>query len=225
MLRETAQRWVARAITGEVTLELRRGDDYTILDTRARTWPTSPRSCRWRRARARSRPADRIGQLTMRNLDIVDTRDKLGIYAKVGLLGDGIGRAVAVASRKSRNVSARVDGAESGRFDRLDALRGVAIVWMAMFHFCFDLNHFGFFEPKHASRSTCCGPRSARDRQPVPVLRRHGAGGGDGAGPAVAALLAALGAGRRLRGAGVDRLVRGCSRAAGSSSACCMALR
>jgi uncharacterized membrane protein len=36
----------------------------------------------------------------------------------------------------------------SQRFDRLDALRGVAIVWMALFHFCFDLNHFGFFVPR-----------------------------------------------------------------------------
>jgi len=91
MLRETAQRWVARAITGEVTLELRRGNDYTIMNTESPNLTYQAERLTLERGESMFTPRDRIGQLTMRNLDIVDTRDKLGIYAKSGLLalGDG----------------------------------------------------------------------------------------------------------------------------------------
>ena len=87
MLRETAQRWVARAITGEVTLELRRGNDYSLLNTESPNLTYHPE--RLSMEKVENAPfdrVDRIGQLTMRNLDISDTRDKLGIYSRTGLL-------------------------------------------------------------------------------------------------------------------------------------------
>jgi len=88
MLRETAQRWVAKAVTGEVTLELRRGNDYTILDTKSPNLTYQPERLTMEKGEAFFTPADRIGQLTMRNLDIADTRDKLRVYGEAGLLGD-----------------------------------------------------------------------------------------------------------------------------------------
>jgi argininosuccinate synthase len=91
MLRETAQRWVARAITGEVWLELRRGNDYSLLDTQSPNLTYQPERLTMEKGEGAFTPADRIGQLTMRNLDITDTRDKLGIYSKVGLLGKDSG--------------------------------------------------------------------------------------------------------------------------------------
>lgn len=92
MLRETAQRWVARAVTGEVTLELRRGNDYSILDTESPNLTYAPERLSMEKVEdAPFSPADRIGQLTMRNLDITDTRAKLGIYAKTGLISLGEG--------------------------------------------------------------------------------------------------------------------------------------
>jgi argininosuccinate synthase len=87
MLRETAQRWVARAVSGEVTLELRRGNDYTILYTKSPNLTYKPERLTMEKGEAFFTPADRIGQLTMRNLDIADTRDKLRVYAETGLLG------------------------------------------------------------------------------------------------------------------------------------------
>ena len=87
MLRETAQRWVARAITGEVTLELRRGNDYSLLNTESPNLTYHPERLSMEKVEnAPFDPVDRIGQLTMRNLDISDTRDKLGIYSRTGLL-------------------------------------------------------------------------------------------------------------------------------------------
>jgi len=92
MLRETAQRWVARAITGEVTLELRRGNDYSILNTESPNLTYAPERLSMEKVEdAPFSPLDRIGQLTMRNLDITDTRAKLGIYAHTGLLSVGEG--------------------------------------------------------------------------------------------------------------------------------------
>lgn len=92
MLRETAQRWVARAITGEVTVELRRGNDYSILNTDSPNLTYAPERLSMEKVEdAPFSPLDRIGQLTMRNLDITDTRAKLGIYAKTGLLSLGEG--------------------------------------------------------------------------------------------------------------------------------------
>ncbi len=92
MLRETAQRWVARAITGEVTVELRRGNDYSILDTKSANLTYKPERLTMEKGEAFFTPNDRIGQLTMRNLDIIDTRDKLRVYSQVGLIGgrDGV---------------------------------------------------------------------------------------------------------------------------------------
>jgi len=86
MLRETAQRWVARAITGEVVIALRRGNDYSILDTTSPNLTYKPERLTMEKGEIFFTPLDRIGQLTMRNLDIVDTRDKLLGYAKSGLI-------------------------------------------------------------------------------------------------------------------------------------------
>jgi argininosuccinate synthase len=87
MLRETAQRWVAGAISGEVTLELRRGNDYSILDTESPNLTYAPERLSMEKVEnAPFTPLDRIGQLTMRNLDITDTRGKLAVYSKSGLL-------------------------------------------------------------------------------------------------------------------------------------------
>jgi argininosuccinate synthase len=92
MLRETAQRWVARAVTGEVTFELRRGNDYSILNTESPNLTYQPERLSMEKVEdAAFTPADRIGQLTMRNLDIADTRAKLDLYAKAGLLSAGEG--------------------------------------------------------------------------------------------------------------------------------------
>ena len=90
MLRETAQRWVARAVTGEVTLELRRGNDYSILNTESPNLTYAAERLSMEKVEnAPFDPIDRIGQLTMRNLDVADTRGKLSIYSQVGLLTAG----------------------------------------------------------------------------------------------------------------------------------------
>src|SRR5262245_11098882 len=86
MLRETAQRWVARVVTGEVTIELRRGNDYSILDTASANLTYKPERLTMEKGDSAFTPQDRIGQLTMRNLDIADTREKLLAYIKTGLL-------------------------------------------------------------------------------------------------------------------------------------------
>jgi argininosuccinate synthase len=94
MLRETAQRWVARAITGEVTIELRRGNDYSILDTASPNLTYKPERLTMEKGESAFTPQDRIGQLTMRNLDITDTRDKLLTYVKTGVLAPWTGTAL-----------------------------------------------------------------------------------------------------------------------------------
>ena len=92
MLRETAQRWVANAITGEVTLELCRGNDYSILNTESPNLTYAPERLSMEKVEnAPFTPLDRIGQLTMRNLDITDTRGKLAVYSQSGLLQLGEG--------------------------------------------------------------------------------------------------------------------------------------
>ena len=98
MLRETAQRWVATAVTGEVTLELRRGNDWSILDTKSPNLTYHPERLTMEKGEAFFTPADRIGQLTMRNIDIADTRDKLRVYGEAGLLGDSAGGGVPLLS-------------------------------------------------------------------------------------------------------------------------------
>ena len=90
-LRESAQRWVARAVTGEVTLQLRRGNDYSILNTESPNLTYKPERLTMEKGESVFSPQDRIGQLTMRNLDITDTRDKLITYVKTGLIAPSLG--------------------------------------------------------------------------------------------------------------------------------------
>jgi argininosuccinate synthase len=89
MLREPLQRWVGAAITGEVTIRLRRGDDYTILDTTGPHLTYQPERLSMEKTEGAFGPLDRIGQLTMRNLDIDDSRAKLEVYRQAGTLGNG----------------------------------------------------------------------------------------------------------------------------------------
>jgi argininosuccinate synthase len=90
MIRESLQRWVGAAITGEVTLRLRRGEDYSILDTTGPAFSYHPDKLSMERTEDSAfGPVDRIGQLTMRNLDIADSRAKLEQYAGLGLIGTG----------------------------------------------------------------------------------------------------------------------------------------
>ena len=89
MLRESSQRWVASAVTGEVSLELRRGNDYSLLDTESPNLTYHPERLTMEKGDSLFTVQDRIGQLTMRNLDIVDTRDKLSLYTGSGLLRIG----------------------------------------------------------------------------------------------------------------------------------------
>jgi len=89
MFREMAQRWVAKAITGEVVVELRRGNDYSLLDTRSANLTYKPERLTMEKGASAFTPQDRIGQLTMRNLDIFDTREKLLTYTRAGLLAPG----------------------------------------------------------------------------------------------------------------------------------------
>ena len=102
MLREAAQRWVARAVTGEVTLELRRGNDYSIMNTESPNLTYKPERLTMEKGESVFSPQDRIGQLTMRNLDISDTREKLGIYTRTGLLAAGAGAAIAQLGPKGK---------------------------------------------------------------------------------------------------------------------------
>jgi argininosuccinate synthase len=90
MLREPLQRWVGSLVTGEVVVELRRGDDYTILDTTGPNITYAPQRLSMERVEdAAFGPLDRIGQLTMRNLDIGDTRTKLDAYRNAGTIESG----------------------------------------------------------------------------------------------------------------------------------------
>lgn len=90
MLRESLTRWVASAVTGEVTLRLRRGDDYSIINTQGDGFSYHPEKLSMERTTgAAFGPTDRIGQLTMRNLDIADTRAKLEMYRNQGQIGKG----------------------------------------------------------------------------------------------------------------------------------------
>jgi len=118
MLRESLQRWVASAVTGEVTIRLRRGDDYSIINTCGPALSYHPEKLSMERTEnAAFGPTDRIGQLTMRNLDIADTRAKLELYqaqgqidsSTFGLVGDmKSGQSNAITS------SASSDDADAG---------------------------------------------------------------------------------------------------------------
>jgi argininosuccinate synthase len=106
MLRETAERWVARPITGEVTLELRRGNDYSILDTSSPNLTYQPERLTMEKGQSAFSPQDRIGQLTMRNLDISDTREKLRVYTEAGLLAAPTREAVPLPSHLAVAIAA-----------------------------------------------------------------------------------------------------------------------
>ncbi|MCC6538762.1 MAG: argininosuccinate synthase [Bryobacterales bacterium] len=86
MIREMLQKWVAKTITGEVTVELRRGNDYSILNTDSPNLTYAPERLTMESGKGEFGPEDRIGQVTMRNLDITDSRGKLFVYSKVGVL-------------------------------------------------------------------------------------------------------------------------------------------
>ena len=89
MLREALQRWVAKAVTGEVVLELRRGDDYSLLDTKGDNFSYRPERLTMESGAGEFSQEDRIGWLNMRNPDIADSKDKLRVYAEIGVLQSG----------------------------------------------------------------------------------------------------------------------------------------
>jgi argininosuccinate synthase len=89
MLRESLQHWVARLVTGEVTIGLRRGNDYSLLNTTSPNLTYDPERLTMEKGTATFTPQDRIGQLTMRNNDIADTRRKIALYAQGGLVSLG----------------------------------------------------------------------------------------------------------------------------------------
>jgi len=94
---------VARAVTGEVTLELRRGNDYSLLDTTSPNLTYHPERLTMEKGEGAFSPQDRIGQLTMRNMDISDTREKLEVYTRTGLLGAGSDGAIPLLSSSDSN--------------------------------------------------------------------------------------------------------------------------
>jgi argininosuccinate synthase len=126
MLRESLQRWVASAVTGEVVLRLRRGDDYSILDTRGPAFSYHPDKLSMERTEdAAFGPLDRIGQLTMRNLDIADTRAKLELYAAQGQLLGGTPLSAAELIGKlepggAGAIAANPEAADDGDSEGLD---------------------------------------------------------------------------------------------------------
>jgi len=122
MLRESLQRWVASAVTGQVTLRLRRGDDFSIIDTRGPAFSYHPDKLSMERTEdAAFGPTDRIGQLTMRNLDIADTRSKLELYAAQGQLLGGhaelIGR---LEPGGAASIAANPEVSDVGEVETLD---------------------------------------------------------------------------------------------------------
>ena len=128
MLRETAQRWVARAITGEVTIELRRGNDYSILDTDSPNLTYKPERLTMEKGESSFSPQDRIGQLTMRNLDIADTREKLSHVCE-GRPAVGTGGHLAAAARRVAEAQiARPQQAVGRGTGRLDECTAGALV-------------------------------------------------------------------------------------------------
>jgi argininosuccinate synthase len=115
MLRESLQRWVGTAITGEVTLRLRRGEDYSILDTTGPAFSYHPDKLSMERTEdAAFGPVDRIGQLTMRNLDIADSRAKLEQYAGLGMVGEDHPVLIGAAEAASTGLIGALSLSEGG---------------------------------------------------------------------------------------------------------------
>lgn len=115
MLRDAAQRWVARAVSGEVTLELRRGNDYSILDTTSPNLTYKPERLTMEKGESAFSPQDRIGQLTMRNLDISDTREKLLLYARTGLIAPSGSTGLPLLTSEAAGGDAADDLSKDGR--------------------------------------------------------------------------------------------------------------
>ncbi len=112
MLRESLQRWVGMAVSGEVTIRLRRGEDYSILDTTGGSFSYHPDKLSMERTSDSAfGPVDRIGQLTMRNLDIADSRARLEQYARLGMVGGSVQAAIGAAQAASTGlIDASVQG-------------------------------------------------------------------------------------------------------------------
>ncbi|HHW51350.1 MAG TPA: argininosuccinate synthase [Pseudoclavibacter sp.] len=118
MLRESLQRWVGSAITGSVTLRLRRGDDYSIVNTQGPAFSYQPERLSMERVtEAAFDPDDRIGQLTMRNLDIADSRARLEQYSQMGIVGGStaelVGNLDAESSAEIAATKKVADGTEA----------------------------------------------------------------------------------------------------------------
>src|SRR5690625_5962208 len=105
MIRESVQKWVGSAVSGQVTLRLRRGEDYTIVDTVGPAFSYHPDKLSMERTEDSAfGPEDRIGQLTMRNLDIADSRAKLEEYAGLGMVGTSQSTAIGAAQAASTGL-------------------------------------------------------------------------------------------------------------------------
>ncbi len=116
MLRDTLQKWVGRAVTGTVTLELRRGDDYSLLNTEGPHLTYSPERLSMERVEDEAfTPRDRIGQLALRNLDILDSRAKISVYVKSGVLPGENLRRLLTSEKGSDPV--RIEPTEAGEKD------------------------------------------------------------------------------------------------------------
>ena len=128
MLRESIQRWVGSAITGTVTLRLRRGEDYTILDTTSPNLSYGPEKLSMERVGdAAFGPVDRIGQLTMRNLDIADSRARLEQYAGLGLIGGATAELVGeLASGEAREITEHAEQADAADEALADAVEAAS---------------------------------------------------------------------------------------------------
>ncbi len=115
MLRESIQKWVGSTITGSVTLRLRRGEDYTILDTTGPSLSYHPEKLSMERVGdAAFGPTDRIGQLTMRNLDIADSRSRLEHYAAAGIIGGAAGDLVGrVTAGEADEITERAESQDA----------------------------------------------------------------------------------------------------------------
>ncbi|MDE9366081.1 argininosuccinate synthase [Luteipulveratus sp. YIM 133132] len=121
MIRESLLRWVASAVTGEVTVRLRRGEDYSVVNTTGPAFSYHPDKLSMERTEdAAFGPTDRIGQLTMRNLDIADTRSKLELYAAQGGLTERDTRLVGELSPGGAEVISANPEVESDEDDALD---------------------------------------------------------------------------------------------------------
>ncbi|WP_417563137.1 argininosuccinate synthase [Microbacterium sp.] len=123
MLRESIQKWVGSTISGTVTLRLRRGEDYTILDTTAPNLSYAPEKLSMERVGdAAFGPVDRIGQLTMRNLDIADSRGRLEQYAAKGLIGGATGDLVGRLEQGAADEIAEANTATQDAVAAVDAV-------------------------------------------------------------------------------------------------------